>query len=519
MADPAYAPKPKGVWTLGRVLLVVAFVALLLVPATLAKIAIGVLLAVGLARTVLRSSARAKARTAPQPSGPASVSELHQRALRAGGGAYLATGDRGEWLAAPPQSAVLVLAGPRAGKTSCVVIPALAAHPGAAVATSTKPEVLRATLSARRALGQAWFFDLQGHGHPAGTRPLSWSPVTRAADWQQAQLIAEAMTGAADTGQDAAHWTERASALIASLLYAAAISGQGVAAVQGWVLRHDPDAALAELEPGSVAHDVLSGIARTSDRERSGIFSTAAGVLRAYRSPVALAASEHPDFDPPAFVASTDTVYIAAPAHQQRLLAPLVVGLLTDIRQAAYRRAWQTAHAGPPLLLMLDECANIAPLPDLPAMLSEAGGQGLQTVVVLQDLSQARRRWPRDADGLLSLFGARVILSGVADTATLQQLSLLCGDWDRPVQTIQEQRQGSLLSGILGGANHPQSSTSESWTTRRERRLPPDQIAGLPRGQALVMIGPHWQLLPTLPYDRHPAFAPITVPLVLAPTG
>jgi type IV secretion system protein VirD4 len=519
MGGPAYAPKPKGgAWTPGRVLLVVAFLALLLVPDTLAKIAIGVLLVISLARFALALRAR-RAAPGPPPSTPPSVPELHRRALKAGGGAYLATGEQGEWLAAPPQSAVLVLAGPRAGKTSCVVIPALAAHPGAAVATSTKPEVLTATLAARRALGTAWFFDLQGHGHPAGTRPLRWSPVTRASDWQQAQLVAEAMTGATDVDHDGAHWTERASALISSLLHAAAISDQGIATVQAWVLRHDTDSPLAELEPGSIAHDVLDGIRRTADRERAGIFSTAARVLRAYRSPVALAASDQPEFDPDAFVASRDTVYVAAPAHEQRLLAPLVVGLLTEIRQAAYRHAWQTAHAGPPLLFMLDECANIAPLPDLPAMLSEAGGQGLQTIVVLQDMSQARRRWQRDADGMLSLFGARVILSGVADTATLQQLSLLCGDWDRPVQTIQQQRQGSLLSGILGGANHPQSSTSESWTTRRERRLPPDQIAGLPRGQALVMIGPHWQLLPTLPYDRHPAFAPITVPSVLAAAG
>ena len=128
-------------------------------------------------------------------------------------------------------------------------------------------------------------------------------------------------------------------------------------------------------------------------------------------------------------------------------------------------------------------------------MLSEAGGQGLQVVVVLQDLSQARRRWPREADGMLSLFGARVILSGVADVGTLEQLSLLCGDWDRPVQTV---TQGDGLS--------------ESWTTRRERRLAPSEIAQLPQGQALVMVGPTWQILPTLPYHRHPAFAPLIAP-------
>jgi len=26
------------------------------------------------------------------------------------------------------------------------------------------------------------------------------------------------------------------------------------------------------------------------------------------------------------------------------------------------------------------------------------------------------------------------------------------------------------------------------------------------------MIGPHWQILPTLPYDRHPTFAQLTAP-------
>jgi type IV secretion system protein VirD4 len=442
----------------------------------------------------------AEKQTRKAPAQVASLASLQQQALRAGGGAYLGSEPQGDLVFAPPTAAVLVLAGPRAGKTSCVVIPALAAHPGPAVATSTKPEVLKATLPARTRLGEAWFLDLQGTGAPAGTKPLRWSPVTAAADWQQAQLVAEAMTGAGTADGDGAHWTERAGALIACCLHAAARSGQGMREITGWILRHDTEAPLAELPPDTIASDVLQGVKHTSERERAGIYSTAARILRAYRSEIALTASQNPNFTPSQFVAGRDTLYIAAPAHQQQLLAPLVVGLLTEIRQAAYHHS---AHHGPapaPVLFMLDECANIAPLPDLPAMLSEAGGQGLQTVVVLQDLSQARRRWHSDADGMLSLFGARVILSGIADTKTLQQLSLLCGDWDRPIQTLSHQAPASLFS------TTGQASTSESWSTKRERRLPPDSIAQLPQGQALLMIGPHWQLLPTLPYHHNPTF-------------
>jgi Type IV secretory system Conjugative DNA transfer len=94
---------------------------------------------------------------------------------------------------APPEVAGLVLAGPRAGKTNCVVIPALLSHPGPALGTSTKPEVLYATLAARRTLGRVWFFNLTGSAAPPGTVPLRWSPLTRASDWQGAQLVAEAM--------------------------------------------------------------------------------------------------------------------------------------------------------------------------------------------------------------------------------------------------------------------------------------------------------------------------------------
>jgi len=194
-------------------------------------------------------------------------------------------------------------------------------------------------------------------------------------------------------------------------------------------------------------------------------------------------------------VSSRDTIYIACPAHQQQLVAPLVVGLLTDIRHAVYGQQWAGAPAPwPPVLFLLDECANVAPIPDLPAMLSEAGGQGLQVICVFQDISQVRRRWPREADGFMSLFGARIILSGVADPGTLDQLSLLAGDWDRPVQTLSEQRPATWLG------NPNQHTKTESWTTRRERIIPPDRIAQLDRGEALVMIGARWELVPTLPY-------------------
>ena len=71
------------------------------------------------------------------------------------------------------------------------------------------------------------------------------------------------------------------------------------------------------------------------------------------------------------------------------------LGLVEDVVEAARRRAARApgGRLDPPLTLMLDEAANIAPLPSLPSLLSDGGGTGLTTLAVLQSLAQARARW------------------------------------------------------------------------------------------------------------------------------
>ena len=55
-------------------------------------------------------------------------------------------------------------------------------------------------------------------------------------------------------------------------------------------------------------------------------------------------------------------------------MAPVVVAFLEQVRAATYRSASE-GTLRLPVTLVLDEVANVAPLPDLPAMVSEGGGQ------------------------------------------------------------------------------------------------------------------------------------------------
>ena len=273
-------------------------------------------------------------------------------------GVYLGAGSVGPAWAGTEQ-AVLVLGPPRSGKTSSIVVPTVLGAPGAVVSTSTKPDVLQATAHARHTVGPCLLYDPSGTVEtPRGVERVRWSPVESCRSWDDALLVARSLVGAARPGAGARdggaaagadHWTERAEALLAPTLHAAALDDVDLATVLSWVDRRNAAPALAILDRNGATRpgDLLAGIAATDPREQSGIWSTASGVLGAYRSEAALATTVAPDFDARAFCDSSATLYVCATGRHQAVAAPLVVGLLTDIRTAAYARSATPAGPGP----------------------------------------------------------------------------------------------------------------------------------------------------------------------------
>ena len=450
--------------------------------------------------------------TFDEPASPApafSAAAVRAKSLRRGGGAYLGLAAGGGWVLADPQHAVMVLGPPRSGKTGSIVIPSVLAAAGPVVSTATKSDVMDATWRARSEVGQVWLFDPSGERGewPRGIRRLCWSPVPAAASWDGALLMARAMTAggmSAKGTSNEAHWRERSTALLAPLLHAAFLTDRQVTQVLTWVLRAELEPARKALEDhgAQIAADVLAGIAKTDERERSSILSATAGVLAAYNADAVRRNAAHPNFDADRFVAGADTIYITAPAHKQALCAPLVVGLLEQIRHATYRVAPEAIRDGrPPVYVCLDEVANMAPIHDLPALVSEAGGQHLHVMVCLQDLSQARKRWGDNAaDGFLSLFQTKVILSGIADPKTLDAVSLCLGEYDRQVVTHTLGR--SRPETGFFEHSRPTDTESVAYHTTRQRVLSPGEIACLPPGRALHLQGTRWGLIRSTPWYR-----------------
>jgi type IV secretion system protein VirD4 len=343
-------------------------------------------------------------------------------------------GRRGGLLAAERGQSVLVIAPTQTGKTTGLAIPAVLEWTGPVLATSVKTDLLRDTRDLRGTRGVVQLFD------PGGETLLesaSWSPLPGCSDWAVARRSATWLAEGASTSKtnlpDADFWHAAAAKLLAPILFAAARSGASMADVVTWIDTQAEGTIMRLLE--TVGHEGAINAMQASimrdERQRSSIYTTAETILEAYADPRVLERAAACDIDPKQFLdGGNHTLYLSSTVREQRRLRPLFIALIQSVVHEAYARAAATGKPlDPPLLIVLDEAANIAPLPDLDVLASTGSGHGVQLLTVLQDLAQAHDRWGHDrAQTIVNNHRAKVIGAGTSDPRTLEWVARLLGD-------------------------------------------------------------------------------------------
>ena len=384
------------------------------------------------------------------------------------------------------EDSVLVVGPPRMGKGVHVVIPWVLDAPGAVVTTSTRPDTLAVTLEARRRRGcPVAVFDPQ---HLAGLpEGLAWSPVRGCEDPRTALVRARGLAAGAGWGasvSDAAFWAGQTETTLRCLLHPAALDGRRAVDVYRWslnpglardavtILTHHSDAADGWA-------DALDAAVGADPRTRDSIWLGVRQALSSLADPRVLAAVDPPPgrgFDPGAFLAEAGTLYLLAPATTSASSGPLVAAFVEDITETARRLAATSpgARLDPPLLLALDEIANLTPLPSLPALMAEGGGSGITTMAVLQSLAQARHRWGEHAaDAIWDAATVKVVLGGLAQRRDLDDVTRLAGQIDEPIPTHTRGRRGER---------------SSSTSLRQVPVLPLAVLRTLPFGTAVLLL-------------------------------
>jgi type IV secretion system protein VirD4 len=383
-------------------------------------------------------------------------------------------------LATEARHSVLVFGPTQSGKTTGLAIPAILEWNGPVVATSVKGDLAAATLGWRSRKGRCWVFD------PTGTAGLGvmsgWSPVAEAGDWSGAQRVASWMVDAtpARSGMsDGAFWFAAAAKQLAPLLLAARCGGFDMAAVVRWTNTDEWE------EPAAVLHDAgqveagvaLAACAGRDERIRSSVGTTLETVLAPFEDPVVIRSTTGADIDPALLLSGHHTLYLCGPAYEQARLQGLFAALVSSVVAAAVEKAGVMGRPlDPPLLLVLDEAANIAPIRDLDSLASTGAGLGIQLVTVCQDLAQfATRYGPERARTIANNHRAKLTLSGVSDLTTLDLVSGLAGE-----QAVREE---SVTADLRDGRRTRSSSVAF------RRLAPPDEIRRIDPGTGILIYG------------------------------
>lgn len=357
----------------------------------------------------------------------------------------------GKLIATEPRQSVIVMGPTQTGKTTGFAVPSILEWDGPVIAASVKNDLVKDTFKWRRTQGDVWLFDpTRSTGFDYEDVRAGWSPLSQAIDWGGARKVSswlcKANKSAGNNLSDGDFWFSAAEKMMSPYLFAAATGGKDMSTILRWIDTQEEREVMAILQRAGVpeAMTAFEANMKRDERTKSSIFTTAETIIDAYNDPLVCESAANPTiFSSELLNGGKNTLYICAPSHEQDRLQAIFTAIVSQMKSAAYELAGkQNRPVDPPLLICIDEAANIAPLSDLDALASTAAGIGIQLVTIFQDMAQIEARYKERARTVVNNHRAKVILSGISDTGTLEYVSKLCGEEEVDQQSTSISAQG-----------------------------------------------------------------------------
>lgn len=359
------------------------------------------------------------------------------------------------------ESLRLVIAPPQQGKSADAAGTILDA-PGPVVATSIRGDLIALTAGLRSAKGAVHVWNPEEVGDFAST--FAWNPVAGCEDMvtavRRAGYMIEATT--ARGLADETFWTDQASMVLAAVMHAAGLAGGDMRHVYRWILENDqqPDQILAD-HPGAAdtARTQYRQYRALPERTRAGISATINSALRFMQDPRVVASllpAAGEGFDFTGFLLGDDTLYLVAGDAQASPVPPLFVCICAELTDAARRvggiprparlprrallwparlaAVWESvfpprtvSRLDPPLTMVLDEVALIAPVP-VAGWAPWAAGSGIWLHLYAQAWAQLEQRWGEHGAAVIwQACRTKVIYTGTSEPELGQMVEDLCG--------------------------------------------------------------------------------------------
>ncbi|MEV6311740.1 type IV secretory system conjugative DNA transfer family protein [Streptomyces sp. NPDC051840] len=285
------------------------------------------------------------------------------------------------------------------------VVQAVREAEGPALVVTSDPSVWAETKDARSKLGPVLVYD-PGHLCDTPAR-LHWAPTAGCDDPTTAASRAAALLAPVrPPARSDAAVADTAQTLLQCWLHAAAVDGRPFRQVHRWASGSGGHEPVRLLRSHPKAASGLAGLlesALTGYPERREMaqeltvraFSSLSSVhIREACTPIRADA-----LSLESFAREGGTLYVVGepiedPHHHPGAM-PLLTALASHVVEHGRRMAARSTDGrlDPPMTLVLDDVAAVAPLPQLPELLSTGQDQGMPSLVRLRSEEQARARW------------------------------------------------------------------------------------------------------------------------------
>lgn len=277
---------------------------------------------------------------------------------------------------------------------------------GPALVLTSNPTLWHDTKDARAKLGPTHLYD-PTHLCDTPAR-LHWPPTAGCEDKDTAKARAVALLSPVrPTSRLDQAVADTAETLLRSYVHAAAVDGRTIRHVHRWsqgvqvhdavrILRTSPKAApgsAGELEAALTAHPERRDMAQQ-------LTTRALAALSTVNVREACTPNRTDALALDSFIHEGGTLYVVGESIEDPRTSPGAMPLLTALASHVVehgRRMAARSSSGrldPPLTLVLDDVAAVAPLPQLPDLLATGTDLGLPTLALLRSREQARARWP-----------------------------------------------------------------------------------------------------------------------------
>jgi hypothetical protein len=300
---------------------------------------------------------------------------------------------------------VRIIARPGWGKTTRLLVPIIRQLAGPVLVSSTEPEIFTSTVLARTTRRLPGRF---GYRSPARTYPVAvvdcspgnritggkyetvrWNPIPGCEDFAVATRRAQALMKGVDDGQAqdsaaARYFEEVASAVVAAMLHAAALSpGVELEDIGGWIATSTYSTADAVLSTSGEELTVTvdaEPVALMSIRkflDKAGGRTTVqveASVLKGISSMLSLegrricGSRKGAQFDMTGLIRAKGTMYLLGEPDRMRVVRPLLSMIASEVFVAAEQVARASGGRSPAFYAVLDELRSgvrVATLPDI----------------------------------------------------------------------------------------------------------------------------------------------------------